>query len=159
MYWAGLVMLLSAPVAALPDEVEREALARYRAGDFETAARLWSRDDDGDAHYNRGNALARAGRLQDALGAYSLALQHRPDDGDARHNQTVVERLLRSPPPPPSSPPRGQGGGAPQPAQREADRLADSWLRKVPDGVPPDARGWLARRLAAEQQRRDAGAQ
>ncbi len=42
--------------------------AQYEAGDYAGAAGSWAAKDDADAHYNRGNALARAGRLEEALG-------------------------------------------------------------------------------------------
>ena len=46
------------------------------------------------ASYNRGNALASAGKLQEALAAYDTALEQAPDMEDARHNRKIVEELL-----------------------------------------------------------------
>ncbi len=40
--------------------------------------------------YNRGNALLKAGRAQDAAESYIQALQYLPDDEDARHNLEVA---------------------------------------------------------------------
>ncbi|MCO6716965.1 tetratricopeptide repeat protein, partial [Streptomyces sp. CHB19.2] len=54
-------------------------VALYRAGDFSGAAAAFARDPSADGHYNRGNALAMAGRLDEALRAYRAALVLRPD--------------------------------------------------------------------------------
>src|SRR5690606_29153156 len=45
-------------------------------------------------HYNRGNALARSGDLQQALDAYDAALAIAPDDADTLHNRALVEQAL-----------------------------------------------------------------
>jgi len=70
------------------------ALARYRAGDYAAAAEGFGTNGS-DANYNRGNALARAGRLQEAKAAYEAALSQHPEDADARFNHDLVEQLLR----------------------------------------------------------------
>lgn len=69
--------------------------AQYRAGDFEAAAQTLQGLDNFDADYNRGNALARAGHLQEAIAAYDAALQKSPDAEDARANRELVEKLLK----------------------------------------------------------------
>jgi Ca-activated chloride channel family protein len=136
------------------------AVAHYRAGRYEEAAAALAPLTDADALYNRGNALAMHGRLAEALTAYDAALELRPADGDARHNRDLVRRLLNPPPgagngpPPPAkarppSPPRR----TPADAEREAARLADQWLRQVPD----EPATLLRRKLLAEHRRRLAG--
>ncbi len=69
--------------------------ALYRAGQFAAAAQAFAAIDDASAHYNRGNALARAGRLRDALAAYDRALAEQADFEDAAFNRELVESLLR----------------------------------------------------------------
>ncbi len=69
--------------------------AAYRGGDYEAAAEAFSGADSADALYNRGNALARAGKLQEALDAYDQSLQLQPDEADARANRQLVEELLQ----------------------------------------------------------------
>jgi Ca-activated chloride channel family protein len=69
--------------------------AQYRAGDFEAAAQTLQGQGSFDADYNRGNALARAGHLQEAIAAYDAALQKSPDAEDAKANRALVENLLR----------------------------------------------------------------
>ncbi|MCZ7598083.1 MAG: tetratricopeptide repeat protein [Gammaproteobacteria bacterium] len=54
----------------------------------------FSDDDGADGPYNLGNALARAGRLHEALEAYDAALERHPEDADARHNRDLVADLL-----------------------------------------------------------------
>ncbi|MBI1395741.1 MAG: tetratricopeptide repeat protein [Betaproteobacteria bacterium] len=89
----------------------RRAYADLRAGHFAAAASGFGRFDDSDAHYNRGNALARAGRLKDALAAYDAALARDPGNRDARHNRELVKRALQRQQPPDSrhSPPGADG--------------------------------------------------
>ncbi len=67
--------------------------AHYRAGDYAAAAEDFARADSANAHYNRGNALAKAGRLDEALAAYEQALQREPDMADARRNRDLLEQL------------------------------------------------------------------
>jgi Ca-activated chloride channel family protein len=69
--------------------------AQYEAGDYEGAARSWATQDDAAAHYNRGNALARAGHLQEALSAYDAAIARKPGMEDAVENRRLVEEQLR----------------------------------------------------------------
>lgn len=81
----------------------RKAYAELQAGNFTQAAQDFTAFDDGDGQYNRGNALARAGRLQAAIKAYDAALAHDPDNRDARHNRELVARALQKQSPPPKS--------------------------------------------------------
>ncbi len=67
--------------------------AAYEAGDFDAAVEHFSALPDADGWYNRGNALARAGRLEDALAAYNESLQLEPGRDDALANRALVEQL------------------------------------------------------------------
>jgi Ca-activated chloride channel family protein len=67
--------------------------AHYRAGNYAAAADAFAERDSADAHYNRGNALAKAGKLDEALKAYDQALQRQPDMADAKANKALVEQL------------------------------------------------------------------
>lgn len=128
------------------------AAAHYRAGEFAQAAKLFAGGTDADSHYNHGNALAKQGQLADALAAYEAGLQLRPEDADIRFNRDLVQRLLN----PPSQSPKGGGGATPPPggeAEREAARVAEQWLR----GIPDQPGGLLRRKLLAEQKRRQSG--
>jgi Ca-activated chloride channel family protein len=69
--------------------------ALYKAGDYAAAAQALQGIDNADADYNRGNALARAGHLQEAIAAYDAALQKAPQSEDAKANRALVEKLLQ----------------------------------------------------------------
>ena len=72
---------------------EWKGSAQYRAGDYEAAAKNFAQSDTAQAHYNRGNALAKSGKLDEALKAYDDALKRNPDLADAASNRALVEAL------------------------------------------------------------------
>ena len=47
-----------------------------------------------DSFYNLGNALAKSGQLEQALGAYNKALESNPGHADAKYNKEIVEKAL-----------------------------------------------------------------
>lgn len=69
--------------------------AHYRAGNYQAAAEDFAQRDSATAHYNRGNALARAGDLDAAIAAYDKALEKDPALKDARANRQLLEDLQR----------------------------------------------------------------
>lgn len=69
-----------------------QATARYQSGEFDKAAEQFAVSN---AAYNRANALARAGKLQEAIGSYDEALAAQPDDEDARFNRELLQKLLQ----------------------------------------------------------------
>lgn len=141
-----------AEAAARFDDPRWKALALYRAGRFEEAARMLQGDGDPVSLHNRGNALAKSGLLRQALSAYEASLAVRPGDADTVHNRDLVRRLLSASPS--AAPGRSGGGGGGGDAQaREAAQTAEQWLRAVPD----EPGTLLRRKLQAEQRRRDAG--
>ncbi|MGQ9658774.1 MAG: VWA domain-containing protein [Thermochromatium sp.] len=75
------------------------AAASYRAGRFEQALEALAGLTDTTSEYNRGNALARLGRLKEAAAAYERVLAQAPDHADARHNLALVRQLLSKSPP------------------------------------------------------------
>lgn len=81
--------------AELFEDPEWTAAARYRAGQFDASAAALDGIDTADAHYNRGNALARAGKLAEAVEAYDRALKLEPDHADAKYNRDLVADLLK----------------------------------------------------------------
>lgn len=70
------------------------AAALYRAQDYSGAAETLNGQEGTEARYNLGNALARAGQLEQALAAYDEALAAQPDHEDARFNRDLVAKLL-----------------------------------------------------------------
>ena len=114
--WADLWQRPDQRAAARFDEAPAEAAqqfndpawraaAYHRAGRFEEAAKAWRGIDTADAHYNRGNALARQGKLQEALKAYDQALEGAPEMEDAKANRQLIEELMKQ-----QQPPQGQQG-------------------------------------------------
>ncbi|MDH5835597.1 VWA domain-containing protein [Luteimonas kalidii] len=85
------------------DQVEharmRAGLEAYRAGRLDEAERTWRALPGAEAAYNRGNALARAGRLEQAIAAYDEALRQQPGMEDAIANRAVVQAALERDPP------------------------------------------------------------
>ncbi|GEM_PF-3095548 len=69
-------------------------IALYRAGRYADAAAQFERLDSALAHYNRGNALVRLGRLKAARKAYQAALERDPGLRDAGYNLELVEQAL-----------------------------------------------------------------
>jgi Ca-activated chloride channel homolog len=81
--------------AELFRNAEWRAAANYRAGNYQAAAEGLQHLDSADAAYNRGNALAKQGKLQEAMSAYDEALKRDPKNGDAQFNRELVEKLLK----------------------------------------------------------------
>ncbi len=67
--------------------------ANYQAGEFVSAEKNFKQADTASALYNRGNALARAGKLKEAIAAYDQALQQQPNMEDALFNKQLLEKL------------------------------------------------------------------
>ncbi|MDR3392886.1 MAG: tetratricopeptide repeat protein [Sulfuriferula sp.] len=78
---------------------QRKAYAELQAGDYVHAAQDLAAFDDSRSNYNRGNALAHTGQLQDALKAYDAALARDPKNADARRNRDLVMQALKQQPP------------------------------------------------------------
>ena len=78
----------------LAEQPGQRGTASYRLGDFEAAAAAFADVDQADGHYNRGNALAKSGQLQEAIAAYDRALAKAPEMEDAAHNKALIEELL-----------------------------------------------------------------
>lgn len=71
------------------------ASAHYRSGNFDAAAKDFAMIDNAEGQYNYGNALAKLGRLPEALQAYEKALADAPDHLDAKQNRDIVQKLLK----------------------------------------------------------------
>ena len=78
------------------EDNEWKATAAYRSGDFEKAAEQFAKQDNTRANFNRGNALAFTGRLQDAIDSYEKVLSDNPQHKDAKFNKKLVEDLLKT---------------------------------------------------------------
>jgi Ca-activated chloride channel homolog len=82
----------AAPLFADP---RRRGYAELQAGQYAKAAEHLAPFKDADSQYNRGNALAHAGKLQDALAAYDAALAQSPGNRDVMRNRDLVAQALK----------------------------------------------------------------
>jgi len=67
--------------------------AAYRAADYKTAAEAFFTDETANGLYNSGNALAKSGDFDSAIGAYERALELEPALEDAIFNRDLLEKL------------------------------------------------------------------
>ena len=73
---------------------EWKGAANYRAGDYQKAIEYLEGIDKPDALYNRGNAFAKAGDLQQAINAYDEVLKINPEHEDAKYNRDLLQKYL-----------------------------------------------------------------
>jgi len=71
------------------------AIASYKSGDYQQAASQLETLNDPTNLYNKGNALALAGSLEEAISAYDAVLKQQPEHADAAYNKKVLEDLLK----------------------------------------------------------------
>jgi Ca-activated chloride channel family protein len=83
-----------AEAAELFEDPAWRATSLYREGRFDEAASELAASEGLEDQYNLGNALARAGRLDQAVSAYDQVLSAQPDHADAKHNRDLVAKLL-----------------------------------------------------------------
>ncbi|CRI65734.1 TPR repeat-containing protein (fragment) [Thiocapsa sp. KS1] len=138
------------------------AAASYRAGDYERALAALSDEPDPDVDYNRGNALARLGRLDEAIAAYERALERDADHADARYNLELLQALRDRPPE--SSEGGESGDGEGQGEGEEGDAASDSQGASGEEptgggGDPSDAPGSGDAQADSAESPEDAGQQ
>ncbi len=76
------------------DNPDWKAAAQYKAGEYDKALENLKNSKTANSVYNQGNALAKAGQLEEAVKAYDKALGLNPDDSDAKYNKALVEKEL-----------------------------------------------------------------
>jgi Ca-activated chloride channel family protein len=76
------------------DNAQWKAASQYKAGQFQQAVDALNQDESATGLYNKGNALARLGKLQEALDAYKQSLEKNPANEDANYNKELVEKEL-----------------------------------------------------------------
>ncbi|MEO0997541.1 MAG: VWA domain-containing protein [Pseudomonadota bacterium] len=109
----------AAAAAELFDDPEWRAAALYRAQRYGESAAALADIDAVEAHYNRGNALARSGDFDAAIAAYEAALALAPEHADARYNKALLERERDRQN---DSGGQGQGGDSSESGGEEGDR-------------------------------------
>lgn len=128
----------SGDAAALARDPALAAEARFREGDYAGAAGRWSGLEDANAQYNLGNALAHAGRLEEAMAAYDRALALDPGMEDALVNRALVEQAQQSE----SEQSSGEGEqdeGDPQSSDQEAEDSQQQAGDGESEGEPRDS--------------------
>lgn len=93
---ALLSLGFASPAARLFDDPDWKGAALYSAGRWNEAANIFA--SDASRAYNLGNALAHAGRYDEALTAFERALAANPDDEDAAYNKALLEAALQRTP-------------------------------------------------------------
>jgi len=79
----------NADVFAAPDW---KGAAQYKLGDYQAAADSFAQSGGIEDVYNAGNALAHAGKIQDAIKAYDAVLKQNPNHADAAFNKKYLEQ-------------------------------------------------------------------
>ena len=79
--------------AALFENPEWRAVARYRAKDYAGSAAEFAERGDARNLYNLGNAMAMQGELDSAIDAYEQVLEMEPDNEDAAYNLELIKNL------------------------------------------------------------------
>ena len=121
--------------AKLFHDPEWHAAANYRAGNYQAALESLKGIDSAEADYNRGNALAKLGRLPEAISAYEQALKRNPKMEDARYNRELLEKMNKNSDKKADKQPQNQSK---QDSQQQDKKDADN---KSQDGKPQDGKG------------------
>ena len=78
--------------AGLFTSPEWKASAHFRAEEYQQALEQLAPLTHTEAHYNRGNVLAKMGRIDEAIEAYNQALKIEPEHKDALYNKKQLEQ-------------------------------------------------------------------
>jgi len=80
--------------AELFKDPQWKAAASYRAEDYQETIKSLESANTPDALYNKGNALAKTGNLQQAIESYDKALKLDPGLEDAKYNRKLLKDYL-----------------------------------------------------------------
>lgn len=69
-----------------------KAAALYRAGDYAAAYAEYRQNNSADGLYNQGNALAKGGKIKEAIAKYEEVLQKAPGHEDAKFNLEYLKK-------------------------------------------------------------------
>ena len=78
--------------ATLFNNPEWKAAAHYRAGQYQQSVDTLESINNADALYNKGNALAKLGKIEEAIEAYDDALKLQPTHEDAEYNRDLLKQ-------------------------------------------------------------------
>ena len=91
---AALAAGNAAEAATLFEHPGWKAAASYQSGNYAESVASYAKLDGDENHYNLGNALARSGKLEEAVAAYDQVLAKEPGHADAKFNRDLVQHLL-----------------------------------------------------------------
>lgn len=120
----------------------QEGVAAYRKQQYEDAIDKFTGNPSADGQYNLGNALAKAGRYDEAIAAYDRALKQRPAMQDAIANRAAVDAARKRKPPPgqKSQQNQRQGQGPQQRDQQQSQQQDPQQQRGQSRQQDPPAR-------------------
>ena len=76
------------------ENIPWKASALYKAGKYEDATALFDKAGDVESLYNKGNALAKSGQIEEAIKTYEMVLKQNPQHEDAKFNLEYLKKLL-----------------------------------------------------------------
>ncbi len=130
---AALMAHDPAKAAARFSDRQWQGAAYYRAGKYAQAAKAFGTPHSADGWYNKGNALAKAGKLKAALDAYNHALKIDPQHADAAFNRDLVNKALQQ------QQQRKQQPSSGKQAQQQSDQHKPAQEKKPSQGGKPSA--------------------
>lgn len=81
-----------AAAAAKFERPDWQASSFYRLGDYQKAYDAFTKGEGSEALYNQGNALAKGGKLDDAIKKYEEVLKQNPQHEDAKFNLEYLKQ-------------------------------------------------------------------
>ena len=85
---------LHSEAAQVFENPEWKGLSHFRSGNHENALEEWKGIDSTRSLFNQGNALAKLGKLDQAIDRYDQVLEREPEHSDARFNRDLLKKLL-----------------------------------------------------------------
>ena len=85
---------LHSEAAQVFENQEWKGLSHFRSGNLENALEEWKEIDSPRSFFNQGNALAKLGKLDQAIDRYDQVLEREPEHSDARFNRDLLKKLL-----------------------------------------------------------------
>ena len=107
-----------------------QGTAHYKNEDYQAALESFSQVEATDqrytdATYNRGNALAQLGEIDQAIAAYDKALEQQPEHKEALANKTLLEKLKEQQEQQQSQDPSGEPSEDQQDGEKDGEQSED----------------------------------
>lgn len=74
------------------NNINWKAASLYRLGQYSEAYKYYSQDNSADGLYNQGNALAKSGKIKEAISKYEEVLKINPNHDDAKFNLEYLKQ-------------------------------------------------------------------